>query len=52
MLNEDADSMGHKHPLEMIATFVGAENVSCRDTFENLMVWYAAERVASDLAGL
>ena len=49
MLNDDADSMGHQHPLEMIAIFGGARNVSNRITFENLLVWYAAEKVAREL---
>ncbi len=49
MLNEDANSMGHKHPLEMMVSFGGAGNVSSRITFENLMVWYAAEKVAHEL---
>jgi hypothetical protein len=49
MLNDDTDNMGYKHPIEMIATFMGAGNVSCQLTFENLLVWYAAEHVAYDL---
>lgn len=49
MLNDDAESMGHQHPLEMMATFGGAANAVNRHTFENLMVWYAAEKVAREL---
>lgn len=49
MLNDDAGSMGHQHPLEMIATFGGAENAVSRHTFENLIVWYAAEKIAREL---
>ena len=49
MLNDDAENMGLKHPLELIATFSWAENVVDNMRFENLMVWYAAEKVAYEV---
>ena len=49
MLEEDAEAHGHKNPFELIATFGGAANVSNDITFKNLIVWYAAERVAFEV---
>lgn len=46
MLEEDADGMGVKSPLELIATFGGAKDVHNDAQFKNLLVWYALERVA------
>ena len=51
MLGEDADAQGYKGPLELIATFGGASAVANDATFKNLIVWYAAERTASELVG-
>ena len=51
MLEEDAEAQGHKNPFELIATFGGAANVSNDITFKNLIVWYAAERVAFEVTG-
>ena len=51
MLNEDADAHGCKGPLELIATFGGAAAVASDATFKNLIVWYAAERVAFEVTG-
>lgn len=48
MLIQDAEDMG-ENVFEMISHFGGAKNVSDCETFENLMVWYAAERVAREL---
>lgn len=48
MLEEDAESEG-KSALELIASFGGAKNVCSGAQFENLLVWYAAERVAHEL---
>lgn len=50
-LYEDAESMGHKNILEMLGTFGGAENVGTDEQFKNLLVWYMAERVATELIG-
>lgn len=47
-LNEDADDMGQT-PLELLASFGGANNVTSSVTFQNLMVWYMAERTARQI---
>ena len=44
MLDEDAEDQGVTIP-ELIASFNGADVWDC-GTFENLLVWYAAERIA------
>lgn len=49
MLSADADDMG-MNILEMIANFGGAKSVQNCQHFENLMVWYAAERIANEVA--
>ena len=46
-LLEDAEECGQS-VFEMIAGFGGAKDVGSCDQFENLMVWYAAERVARE----
>ncbi len=48
MLQEDADSFGCSSIAELIATFNGAKDANNRDQFENLLVWYAAERIARE----
>lgn len=48
-LSDDADEFGHKSAFEMIANFREASSVTCVETFENLMVWYMAERTAHRL---
>jgi hypothetical protein len=45
MLYDDAESHGVTI-LEMISNFGGAKNVANAGQLENLLVWYAAERVA------
>lgn len=45
MLYQDAESFGYSIP-ELIATFGGAKNITNSDSFENLLVWYAAEKIA------
>jgi len=45
MLYEDADSQGLT-VTELIDSFNGSKNVNNEDQFENLLVWYAAEKVA------
>lgn len=47
-LLEDAESFG-QGVFEMIGLFGSAKDVGSCDQFENLMVWYAAERVAREL---
>lgn len=48
MLLDDADSLG-QNVFEMIGHFGGAKDVGSVKQFENLMTWYAAERVAREL---
>jgi hypothetical protein len=48
MINDDADSMGMT-PLALIASFGGASDVCNNHTFKNLLVWYAAEKMAYEL---
>jgi len=47
-LYEDADSFGSDSVLALIAGFGGAKNVGSAVQFENLLVWYMAERVARE----
>lgn len=51
MLGEDAESLGHMHPLQFIATFNIASGVFSDESFKNLLVWYAVERIAYELEG-
>ncbi len=46
MLAEDSELFGYNNILDLIATFTGKESVNNCDQFENLLVWYAAERIA------
>ena len=43
-----AEDAGESNPLALIATFGGAANVYSDAQFENLLVWYMAERVADE----
>jgi hypothetical protein len=47
-LQDDCDSFGCEHSLSLIATFNGANQVCDDQTFKNLMVWYACERIARE----
>jgi len=49
ILNSDMENAGYKNVFELIATFDGAKEVANQMQFENLLVWYAAERIASTL---
>ena len=49
ILNEDSENIGSKNICEFIGTFGGANDVGSAEQFENLIVWYAAERVAAEL---
>lgn len=51
MLNEDADSFGHKNPMEFVVTFNRIDMADSEDGLKNLLVWYACERVAHELEG-
>ncbi len=46
MLMEDTESMGHDNPYQLIATFNRAKDVGNYTHHANLLVWYAAERIA------
>ena len=48
MLQEDAEAQGITE-LQLIASFGGAEHACNKQKFENLLVWYAAERTAQKI---
>jgi len=48
MLYSEAESYGDTI-LGLIAQFSGAKNVGGADQFENLLVWFAAEKTAHEL---
>ena len=48
-LVEDADSCGAKNAAELVAGFGRADMCGSWDGFKNLLLWYAAERVAHQL---
>lgn len=49
MAVEDAEEMGYKNAAAMIAEFVRSDMLSSIDSFKNLMVWYACEKLAQRL---
>jgi len=49
MLEEDRESFGMKTCAELIASFNGAKDVASDQQYKNLLVWYAAERIAFEL---
>ena len=49
MLCEDAESFGDGNVLSFITSLNGSKNVSDEMTFKNLLVWYAAERLAHQI---
>ncbi len=48
LLREDAEQAGI-NIFEMLTSFKGIKDVDTAEHFENLMTWYAAERVAYNL---
>ncbi len=48
----ESESCGYTNPFEFLATFNGAKDVSDADSFETLLVYFAAESMASQLAGI
>lgn len=48
MAYEDAQDFGAENVLEFIAGFRRADMADTLSGFKNLMVWYAAERVAQE----
>ena len=49
MLSNDSEEFGHDNIISFINSFNGAKNVSDEITFKNLLVWYAAERIANEV---
>lgn len=48
MLNEDSENSGCSI-FELINTFGMSKNVGSKETFENLLVWYAVENIAQNI---
>jgi hypothetical protein len=46
LLEQAAEGAGEKHPLALIATFQGAQDVHGDNQFKNLLAWFALEEVA------
>jgi len=46
MLFDDAESLGYSNVFELMSSFRGVRDVGSCYQFENLMVWYAAEKLA------
>ncbi len=49
MLYEDYQSHGSASCLELINSFSSVKDVNSDDQFKNLLVWYAAERIAFEI---
>jgi len=49
ILVDDAEQFGAKNVFEFVAGFGGAKDVGSNDQFKNLVVWYAAEKLAREL---
>ena len=49
MLSEDATNRGDGNVLGFIASLNGSEKVEDEETFKNLLVWYAAEKLAGEI---
>jgi len=50
ILTEQADDMGEKHPLALIASFNTAGQVDNDSAFKNLLSWFALEEAGRYLA--
>lgn len=48
---QEASSMGCKNACEMIAGFTRSDMIDEIDRFKNLMVWFACETIAREIAG-
>ena len=48
---QQASDMGCKNACEMIAGFARSDMIDEIDRFKNLMVWFACETVAREIAG-
>ena len=49
MAVEDAEELGYKNVAAMVAEFARSDMLSSIDSFKNLMVWYACEKLAQQL---
>jgi hypothetical protein len=49
MAVEDAEQIGCKNVAEMISQFNRSDMLNDLDTFKNLMVWYACEKLSQEL---
>lgn len=47
----DASDMGHANVCEMIAGFQRSDMMENIDSFKNLTVWYACEKLAHETSG-
>ena len=46
LLEDDTEGLGYDNPLQLIASFNGAEHVWTDTQFKNLLVWYYVEQTA------
>lgn len=49
LLEEQYEDYGHDNPMQMIAAFNGAKQVTDLTTFKNLLAWFALEEVCRQL---
>ena len=49
MLAEDSEETGFSI-FELMSGFRGIDNIHCAAHFKNMLVWYAAERIAYELS--
>jgi hypothetical protein len=49
MLEEDREAFGMDTCSELIASFHGAKDVGSEEQHKNLLIWYAAERIAFEI---
>jgi hypothetical protein len=49
MLYNDSEESGSDNIISFISSFNSANNVTDEKTFKNLLVWYAAEKIASEV---
>ncbi len=51
MAIEDTEELGYKNIAAMIADFGRSDMLSTFNSFKNLMVWYACEKIARQVTG-
>jgi hypothetical protein len=51
MAVQDAEDMGCKNVADMISGFKRSDMLETLDTFKNLMIWYACEKLAQEVEG-